>query len=152
MITRCEPFYRDTFQLGSGAERDVYYYVDPESGDTISIHENALYFGRWATGYTGWLKDSGGVDSFSATGPYLPILTKAIWIICQSSNPFTGVSNINAELWQNGGKAYDAAWGSKTLDINLSIGNLSARLVTSGSPSTAPNNPVVSVGIRWRLA
>jgi hypothetical protein len=46
MITRCEPFYRDTFQLGSGAERDVYYYVDPESGDTISMPQDILVGSR----------------------------------------------------------------------------------------------------------
>lgn len=136
------PIRNHPFSTGGGPEVPA-HFVGP-----ANIEEHTIGFGKNAPGVTGYYNTTSVVSTSGTHGEVFLFHAKIVWIMARSTNQASAV----VELRTQGLPIYTAPsslWNGfpRTIDVDLDSGS---PLAVFSSGSTAPDFPMVLLGIRHR--
>ena len=152
-------FRTEDFSLGGGPTINPFFFYDPELGLWVSSHIDLYPFGRTGAGIApGFNLRSAGNVTLSATHGYITPHDGVIVFIAAHSTNTPAEREIH--VYSNGSKVigvggflWNAATKTKTFSVNTTTGNLSVEIVAVSPPNAPVNidNPILTIGVRWRL-
>lgn len=149
-IDQSSPFRSKSINQG-GTFGEFWYYYDPNTDEWLSVHVENFVFARNVGPYTGFLRTTNGVPTSATHGPLLFQDSKIVWVSAISQ---VVPVNIDIEIYNNGVKVSTIDWSTaellKTMDVDVDPSNLGVNIAFS-NPYTAPQYPIVQVGLRWRF-
>jgi hypothetical protein len=140
--------------ISNPAAISIFYFFDPDLGKWVSSHLDVYQFGRNAAAVTGFLRSPGNVVLSSTHGYLLPHQGTLIALTAKATNT---PAEQDIKVYNGGSLILNQGWGAQelniTTNIDLVLGTLSVE-VQNHVPATAPvkpDNPIVSLYVRWRL-